>query len=71
MDSTRLYIYGGLLKRGVPVIIHLNRIFHQKNDSYWGTPMTSETSICMYIYITTIYPLHNPYITTNHYITII
>ena len=29
---------GGFLKWGYPEIMHLNRIFHYKPSSYWGTP---------------------------------
>ena len=36
----RLYmgVSMGFLKWGYPQIIHLNRIFHCKSSSYWGTP---------------------------------
>ena len=40
----RLYmgVSMGFLKWGYPQIIHLNRIFHCKSSSYWGTPMAME-----------------------------
>ena len=32
-----VYIYVGFLKWGYPQIIHLNKIFHYKPSSYWGS----------------------------------
>ena len=38
LETNLTYRYGGFLKWEYPQIIHLNRIFHYKPSSYWGTP---------------------------------
>ena len=52
LSYLRQYIvepYGGFLKWGYPQIIHFHRIFHYKPSSCWGTPMTWETPISIWI----------------------
>ena len=37
-----IYIYGGFLKKGCHQITHVNRVFHYKPSSYWGTSIYGE-----------------------------
>jgi len=59
--ETNLKWFGGFyndLHWGYPQIIHLNKIFHYKPSSYWGTPMTIETPICFTPHLQIRFSLH-------------